>query len=410
MQLTRSKIIAYFLFLLSPFLSLLFSLFNHKASWSKNIVWGFSVFYGFSFVISPISTADSTRYAGELSLMFTERWSLVDIFGRMYLIDGSLDLYQPLVTFFVSRFTDNYNILFSAYGFFFGYIYSRNIWILIDISDKKLDLNQKLIISAFAFIVSISAGINGVRFYTACHVFIHGCLLFFVKRNKSGLLLSIASFLFHWSFILAAFSIIIYFLIKNKLSIHFIFFLLIISFGLSILRSSFSITNFDSFFPFEVLTAKSTYYLERNSDFERLALEQSFFLTLYSWLSKLFFAIILFYLYFFQLSRIKNFEFYNFFIFVVIFFSMSNVFSLNHTAARFISVSYMLCSSFILLYSIKFIDVTLRKLLFLLSPILIFLLVIELRLFIDYVDFSIFYGNFFVNLFLEKGVPLGERF
>ena len=61
----RNSLTVTLLFLLSPFVALLVALKKYKASWAKNVVWFFVVFYGFTFVIVS-DYVDSAGYRDHL--------------------------------------------------------------------------------------------------------------------------------------------------------------------------------------------------------------------------------------------------------------------------------------------------------------------------------------------------------
>ena len=52
------------LFLIWPFLALIYAAKNYKASWSKNIIWFFVIFYGFTLTIHNVGEeiSDANRY------------------------------------------------------------------------------------------------------------------------------------------------------------------------------------------------------------------------------------------------------------------------------------------------------------------------------------------------------------
>ncbi len=136
---SAEKIRMFILFLIQPFFLLLLSFRNYRKDWAKNALWLFVIFYGLTFAISPHSSADSVRYAQRLADMHSAGWDLNLLLYQLYAVDGFRDLYSPLATFLVSRFTDNYNILFGVFGVAF-FFYSRNIWMLIGRVEHKLAL------------------------------------------------------------------------------------------------------------------------------------------------------------------------------------------------------------------------------------------------------------------------------
>jgi hypothetical protein len=221
---SRVKVIL--LFLVQPFVLLIVALKNYKTDWAKNAVWMFTVFYGLTFAISPDSSADAVVYALRLSEMHNMNWSLVTVLSQLYVVDGFTDIYQPLLTFLVSRFTDNYNILFGFFGLVLGYFYSRNIWFLVERSGYKLNLYGILLIAVFAFIVSISSGINGVRFWTAAHIFIFGCFRYLFDDKQCGILIAASAILVHFAYIVPSLLLLGYIFVGNRLVIYYMIFVL----------------------------------------------------------------------------------------------------------------------------------------------------------------------------------------
>ena len=59
------NIVVFFIFLISPFLVLIFSLINFQSKWSKNGLWAFVVFFGFTMVIFS-EGLDSYQYLQDL--------------------------------------------------------------------------------------------------------------------------------------------------------------------------------------------------------------------------------------------------------------------------------------------------------------------------------------------------------
>jgi len=139
------------------------------------------------------------------------------------------DIYQPLLTFFVSIFTDRHWLLFASFGVLVGYVFSRNLWFLIDRTPRNSHAAAWLFIIAFAFHQDVGSTINGVRMWTALHVFLFGFLHFYDNGKKAYLLAILATPLIHFSFYLPiAVLVLFHFLKKWPLAI-FAFFL--VSFG-----------------------------------------------------------------------------------------------------------------------------------------------------------------------------------
>jgi len=209
------------LFLFSPMLSLIVALRNFKVSWSKNLVWAFIVFFGFTFVVS--NQMDSTRYSDSLVRMAKQPiGNLANFLNLIYEKEtGYVDVLQPLLTFIVSRFTDNSRVLFAVFGFVFGFFYSRNLWFLFSFVQGKLKREAIPFLLLAALVIAIWQ-INGFRFWTAAHVFVFGIFSLLTKGKIKGLLLCSASLLIHFSFILPVLLMFIYLLAGNRLVIFMI--------------------------------------------------------------------------------------------------------------------------------------------------------------------------------------------
>ena len=196
---TRSILLA----LLSPFLAVVLALRHPRDPSAKNLVWIFTIFYGAVFYIAAGSGDDSVRYAAKLALMHDTDFGLADLVSNFYTDrDAYQDLYQPVVTFLVSRITGNSWLLFGTFGVLLGYVYSRNVWFLIDRVPKRPGVTVWFLVIAFAFAVGIGVSLNGVRMWTALHVFIFGILYFAERKELKFLLIALLSPLIHFSFLI----------------------------------------------------------------------------------------------------------------------------------------------------------------------------------------------------------------
>ncbi|WP_199117570.1 hypothetical protein [Pedobacter sp. ASV28] len=131
----RENIFIWVIFLLSPIISLFVAFRNYRAPWVKNVAWAFIIFYGVNFFIYD-ELMDANRYAEKLKNLH-ETEITTDNFLDLFFSDEEssyLDFAAPVTTFLISRFTDNYAVLFGAYALIFGFFYSRNIWFLLDLS------------------------------------------------------------------------------------------------------------------------------------------------------------------------------------------------------------------------------------------------------------------------------------
>lgn len=217
MNRTVAPKVPFFLFLLLPFAALLAALRSYKAVNAKNMVWLFIIFYGFTFVYSN-QNMDSSRYANNLvDLYKLPVNSLGDFFTLLYSKEANyVDVLQPLITFLVSRVTDDARILFAIFGVFFGYFYSRNVWFLLSFVQTKVKKEALLFLVMAAFAISIWQ-MNGFRFWTAAHVFTYGFFLYISGNRVKGLWMSAASVLVHFSFVFPVALLLGYAIVGNRL-------------------------------------------------------------------------------------------------------------------------------------------------------------------------------------------------
>lgn len=198
------KIRLYLVALVAPFAATLLALRHPRDPAARNLVWIFVVYFGAVFYIAPDSGADSVRYAEWLAGMYASNFdfhALVNTFFQQG--SRNQDIYQPLITWLVSRFTDNHAALFATFGVPFGYVYSRNIWFLVDRLPTHTGPLLIFLLFAFAFLVDIGSGLNGVRMWTALHVFAFGILNYCATRKYRYLLILTLTPLIHFSFWLA---------------------------------------------------------------------------------------------------------------------------------------------------------------------------------------------------------------
>lgn len=388
-------------FLAQPFLTLIFALKKYHYSWSKNALWLFSIFFGLTFVITKESTSDSVRYAEHLYEMHTNSLPLTSIFLNSFVVDGSLDLYQPVITFLVSRITDNYNILFAIFGFVFGYFYSRNIWFLIEKSNSRLTKYSLILLFVFASIVSIYAGINGVRFYTALQVFLFGFMRYLFSNNKKYLLIFASSFLFHFSFVIPILLAIGYILMGNRWKLYYALFL--VSFFISELNFALG-QNIVQLLP-DFMQFKADYYIGTRGEerFHEIQSEQvSLFLVLNKWLFKLVVFLLTSHLALNYGKLVKDGYFQSYFNAGLLFYATFNILSFFPSVGRFLSLSSMLLFSLFFLISQKESSKVFNQLISFCMPAMAFFIIINIRNALNYASFYLFFGNPLIAPFMEN--------
>ena len=213
--------------LIAPFIAMCMALFRPRDPASKNVIWLFVIFYGSVFFIAPWSTADSASYARTLAFMHGSDYGIRDLWAQFF-AEGSRyqDIYQPLLTFFVAIVTDEYWLLFAANGILYGYVFSRNVWFLIDRSPRQFYPAIFLLILGFAFIMDVGSGLNGFRMWTALQVFLFGLFYFLDSQKKRYLIVISLTPLIHFSFWLPLGVFGLFFLVRRYPIPVFVFFIL----------------------------------------------------------------------------------------------------------------------------------------------------------------------------------------
>lgn len=199
-----------------PFFALIFAIKHFRSPWAKNVVWFFTIFYGLTFVFSS-EGLDSARYVQTLHEMYQNKVTLDNIISWLYSDETMyIDIFQPLITFLVSLFTDSGQILYAVFGFIYGYFYTRNIWFVFELlPNKRIRLYLIPFFLTLALILPIW-NINGIRMWTAAQVFLYGALPFLVNKDKKSLLWVFASMFVHFSFIIAVAIFLLYIFLGNR--------------------------------------------------------------------------------------------------------------------------------------------------------------------------------------------------
>ena len=406
------KAISLLLFLINPFISMLFAFMDYTQPYAKNIFWAFCTFYGFTFAIGvENSGSDINSYVQDLQFLYLQSELSINHINTLFKESGDIDFFNLFLTYVVSRFTDSRSILTAVYGFIFGYFYSRNIWYIFNLIKGKFSIIEKVIFLTLVIMVPIWY-INGIRMYLAFHVFIYGLLPYIFENNNRKLIYVYLSFIIHFSFIIPISIFLTYRLIGNRLNILFI------SFLLSLLVSSISLSsiNFyvEKFLPERVLERTASY---RNEDAfeakieEKLAKNRRWYLKWNGLLFRWSLYLIIIFLFFYGNSSIKKHpKWIKLFTLVLIYFTSSNFLLNVSSGARFMIFPYFLTLIMIVLYLNQFkTDRKFITFINLLSPAFLLFIIIAFR--IGFYSFSIttILGNPFIALFnINETIPLND--
>ncbi|SHM19160.1 EpsG family protein [Flavobacterium chilense] len=389
-------------FFLWPFSSLVMSLLLYKKKWSRHLFVLFCFYFGYTFII-PVTGGDSEFYNSVLSDYFNSQISFKNFVEGLFTIETQqTDLYQPIVTWIVSRFTDNYHVLFAVFGLVFGIFYSKILWFIFDRINYKIS-GFAIVLFLMLLLINPIWNINGVRMWTALEVCVYGALLFFYKNKKGGIFYMILSVVFHISFFIPLVFFVLYMLLPKSKG-NFLFYLYVGSILLSSLPLNF-LNGIAEYFP-DIIRFKLESYTDDNfasnakEDFE----SSSYFIRLAIFSLNFSMIIIVFFVRFYFIKKVKDdFITLNFFNFIIFTLIWTNIFSMVPSGGRFLSFSYIILMSFVLINLTK-IRLNNKFLYFkaLILPLFGAFFVYNFRNFLDYQCFSLFFGNILTfNLFSE---------
>ncbi|GAF03249.1 hypothetical protein JCM21142_41916 [Saccharicrinis fermentans DSM 9555 = JCM 21142] len=199
-----------------PFLAFILALTNYSQREAKNVVYLFLIYYGATNVVDIGYYIDAAGYALQLERNSQLPFShLFEIFTNLYSDRDSIDLLEPLLSFFVSRFTTDHRALFAVFAAIFGFFYLGTINKLHDVFRKNPNLDALIMLAFFAMLLPVMA-ISGFRMWTAAWIFVYGGYHVVVKKDMRYLILTFAAIFVHWSFFMANGLLIIYVLVGNR--------------------------------------------------------------------------------------------------------------------------------------------------------------------------------------------------
>jgi hypothetical protein len=397
------------LFLVWPFALLLTSLKNFHAPGAKKGFILFCIYFGFVFVISKdLGGADSARYAQMLRDLHQNPSSFSGIWASLYSYETNLlDIYQPLLTWLVSLFTDNAQVLFSLFALVFGWFYANNIWIILSRFQDKISYQLILFMLVFSLIIPIWY-INGVRMWTAAQIFIYGVLVYFIENKKYGLWWVSGSLVVHFSFLFPLLLLFIFILLPKRLPIYLVFFIATFFItDINVMDMKSYLLLLPEIFQPRVNAYTGAEYVRKIEEavsdtnwyvgFSATALK----ISIYSLLITLIIHGRKF------LKRDK--VIYNYICFVLLFYGWANLISTFPSGGRFLAIANSLSMIFIILYLTKYkINWSVRFVRILVIPLLLFYVVFSIRVGFDYMGISTFIGNPFSAILLEDVTPLIE--
>lgn len=386
-------------FFVCPFIGFINAIINYRSSWAKHTVIAFVAFFGFSMLKSD--AVDSARYIDNLEQMHKSKLTLDNITESFYSNeDGQVDIYVPIMTFIFSRFTDDGDLFFLLLGLIYGYFYANNIWLVLNESKGKLNLLQFLALATFSLTIGFWE-LNGVRMWTAAHVFFNGAFLLLYHDKKKGLFIAAAAAFVHFSFFLPLVLLLIF--TRFKLNYRFLYIFYVASFFVVqldfVFVKSFLESNLPEFLQPRVKSYLGDEYVETIT--ETLNNTNWYIFYLYDFLSyylSIFVSILFF-------KADVNILTRKLLAFSMFFLGTANLLSLLPSGSRFLLVgfTFAFATCFITMSQTK--TPVVKNAAKILSPLLVLFCIVSIRISLDFFNITTL-TNPFIVIFTDISQPL----
>lgn len=386
----------YLSILIFPLSTLYLSLRDFRQPQARNLFWFFCVFLGMIHIYNPAggTTSDGADYANELTVLHDQHLTWEQYSARFSEEEGkTIDFYQPVVTFFVSQMTSNAHILFAFYAFVFGFFYSRNVWTVLNFVNTKMNLTLFLILASL-FLVCPIWSINGVRMWTAMHVFVYGALPLFINGDRTKIVWCFLASIVHFSFMipLALLLALVFFIPKN---LHFLFVIYCITLFINSLNLDAVKDQLTSYLPSFMVPRVETYVDADYAASRSVALmDKNMISVMSAFISTNYVKVCMILIYIKGQNAIKSDTVLrNLYQLSLVFLSFSNVSSLIPSGNRFATLSNFFFFAMLTYYAISEKD---PKTLNLFGKVALFLfipLLLNLRIGTDYYGISLIISN-----------------
>lgn len=192
------------LFILSPVLGLIYSLRSLNTKSSYRIVFLFCLVFGMSFTVPDVRTEmsmDGISYRidfEQYSTISTKDFKEI-LINYFKFDDGEKDIYFCTIAYVVSRFTQNYHILFFIFAAVFAFFQLKSLRYLTN--SDRYDFSLLCFIITFFFLFNQIYNINGARFWTASWIAVYSCFKIFKEEKYRFIFLLFLTPFFHGSFV-----------------------------------------------------------------------------------------------------------------------------------------------------------------------------------------------------------------
>lgn len=392
-----------------PILTLFFFIQDYNQKYAKNLLWLFCIFYGMIHIVFNEQGfyVDGMAYALALEEKGGD-YGLKDLLESLYSEDTTTpDLFMPLITFLISRFTTDYRVLFVVLAFVYGYFYSRNVWLALNLKEGRKSTFLMLLLLSFIMTLPICQ-ING-RFWLGAQVFFYGVSYYFVSGKQKYLWWCACAALIHFAHIASIFAFVLYYFLPKKSSVY--FWILLGTLFISSINIQ-SLNNLlasvvPSAFERKVDVYANVEYLQHRLETDSKSLHVLFVNGLKDWLFRI--MLLLFYWKYKQ-TILRNRIYNKAFCFVAVFSIVASVFAFVPSASRYLNLAAMFTVFFIVwvadsntVYTSIFRNVCIR---YIISCCLAFFILFQIRSIFEHVGISFFISNPLIALFFEDNFPL----
>jgi hypothetical protein len=403
-----SNIYVYLVFLLSPLMSLLLAFRNYRHVWSKNIVWLYSIFFGFTFVIGN-THSDVNRYKDQFREMINSGDTFALFIGKLVRESGGgSDYLQQIIFFIASNFTEDFRVVLAVMGFIFGFFYSRNIDTLFKCANYSLSRFAVLFVVVFSGLYTFW-DINVLRYTIAAQMFFFGVSQYLLFKKKKPLIAAALAAMMHFSFVIALAVFVLYRLLGNRQKAFFILF--VVSLFVSELNFE-AIRQAARILPENFQTETNEYVNEGFAE-TREELNQSKNFRGRNYQIALKWATAILFIYIFVTGFFRKFQqlqLYNVYCFSLLFLGVFNVLANIPVMNRFLYVGYMFAMIVFFFYFLVNKKLYDHIVFFTVLPLFLFYFIVKVRVGFEFTGFVTVFGNPFTALFSEGDLPIINYF
>lgn len=204
-------------FIISPFLSFLYSLRTMNTRSSFVFFYLFAILFGLAFSVADdlgkMIFIDGIFYRMEFDKYCSiSDYVLVNEWREYLSLKGDIkDFYFNVVAFAISRVTDNYHVMFAVFAMVFAYFQLKCLSFFV--KEKNYSNCFFIMLLAYIFTWNQIFNINGVRFNTAAWIYVYCVFQLFLNNNKRYIVLLLFTPFVHAAFIVyVSFLIAVYYL------------------------------------------------------------------------------------------------------------------------------------------------------------------------------------------------------